>query len=162
MLTILSALLGGLLRMAPEIMKFLDKRNERAHELAMFDKQLEADKLKASAAQALEETRGANALQLGDLQALIEATKAQAQKTSIAWVDAVNSTVRPFLTYWWAVILYTVAMACEFYGLVWISHQPAWSSMLQIFGEPEKAIAASMISFWFVDRTIMHMRGRAR
>jgi hypothetical protein len=160
MLTILGTLLGGLFRLAPELIKFLDRKEDRKHEQAMFDKNIAADTLRATANHKLEETRGANALNLSDMEALIEATKAQGRATGIPWVDAVTQTVRPFLTYWWAVVLYTAAMACEFYGLVWVSQQPAWSSMIQIFGPDEKAIAASMISFWFVDRVIMKARGR--
>lgn len=168
MLTILGTILGGALRLAPDLMKFFDKKNDRAHELAMFDKQLEADKVRASSEQKLEEIRGANALNLGDVQAMIAATNAQAtplQMTGNKVVDffigaseVVSTTVRPVLTYWWCVVLYTAALACEFYGLVWVSNQPAWSAMVQIFGPDEKAICAAMFAFWFVDRTLKHLR----
>lgn len=158
MFTLIGTLLGGLFRLAPELMKWMDKKDERKHEREMFGLQLEADKLKYAASQQLEVTRGENAANLAEIQALITATKAQGQLTGIKWVDAVNQTVRPFLTYWWAVVLYTAALACEFYGLVWVAQQPSWQAMLLIFGEPEKAIVASMISFWFVDRALRHMK----
>ena len=38
---IFGSLLGGIFRLAPEVLKFFDKKNERQHELAMFDKQCE-------------------------------------------------------------------------------------------------------------------------
>lgn len=160
MLTLIGTFLGGAFRLAPAVLQFFDKKNERLHEQAMLDKQLAIDTLRGAQAQRLEETKGENAATMGDIQAMIEAVKAQAVVTGVKWVDAINSTVRPFLTYWWAVTLYTAAMACEFYGLVWVSNQPAWSSMTQIFGPEEKAIAASMISFWFVDRAIRKMTGK--
>ena len=43
--SILGGLLGGAFRLVPELFKFLDAKNERAHELAMQDKQLEFAKL---------------------------------------------------------------------------------------------------------------------
>ena len=39
--TLLGGLLGGTFRLAPEILKWLDRKSERGHELAMQDKALE-------------------------------------------------------------------------------------------------------------------------
>ena len=39
--TLLGGLLGGAFRLAPEILKGLDRQGERGHELAMQDKALE-------------------------------------------------------------------------------------------------------------------------
>ena len=36
---IFGSLLGGVFRLAPEMLKFFDKANERKHELAMFEQQ---------------------------------------------------------------------------------------------------------------------------
>ena len=36
--TLLGGLLGGAFRLAPEILKWLDRKGERGHELAMQDK----------------------------------------------------------------------------------------------------------------------------
>ena len=43
--TLLGGLLGGAFRLAPEILKWLDRKGERGHELAMQDKALEFEKL---------------------------------------------------------------------------------------------------------------------
>jgi hypothetical protein len=154
MLTLLGTLLGGAFRLAPELLKWLERKDERKHEQAMFDKQLEADKLKLAAAQRLEETRGENAATLGDIEAMIAATQSQAVQTGIKWVDALNSLVRPTLTFWWAVVLYTVALAAEFYVLVWVLKVDKAAAVLELWGADEKAIVASIISFWFVDRSL--------
>ena len=42
--TLLGGLLGGAFRLAPEILKWLDRKEERGHELAMQDKALEFEK----------------------------------------------------------------------------------------------------------------------
>lgn len=41
---VLGGLIGGIFRLAPEFLKYFDKKNERQHELAMFDKQCELEK----------------------------------------------------------------------------------------------------------------------
>ena len=37
---------GGLFRLAPEVLKFLDRKNERSHELAMFNRQCELEQIR--------------------------------------------------------------------------------------------------------------------
>lgn len=45
--TLIGGALGGLLRLAPEVLKWLDRKGERAHELAMQDKALEFEKVRS-------------------------------------------------------------------------------------------------------------------
>ena len=45
---ILGGLLGGVARLAPEVIGFFDKRNARKHELKMLEHQRELIKLKGS------------------------------------------------------------------------------------------------------------------
>lgn len=40
---IFGGLLGGIFRLAPEVLKYFDKKDERAHELAMFKNQCELE-----------------------------------------------------------------------------------------------------------------------
>ena len=46
--TLLGGLLGGLFRLAPEVLKWIDRAGERRHELAMQDKALEFEKLRGA------------------------------------------------------------------------------------------------------------------
>ena len=41
---IFGSLLGGVFRLVPEVLKSFDKKNERSHELSMFDKQCDVEK----------------------------------------------------------------------------------------------------------------------
>lgn len=151
--TVLGGIVGGAFRMAPEILKWADRKNERAHELAMFDKQLDADKLKVQSAQSLAQMQADASLNIADLQAIIEATKAQAVQTGIGWVDAISSLMRPVLTFYWCIVLYTVALACQYVVLI-DQGQAAVQAILALWGSEEKAMVSSMLSFWFVDRAM--------
>ena len=46
--TLLGGLLGGAFRLAPEILKWMDRKGERGHELAMQDKALEFEKIRGA------------------------------------------------------------------------------------------------------------------
>jgi len=46
--TLLGGLLGGAFRLAPELLKALDRQGERRHELAMQDKAIEFEKLRGA------------------------------------------------------------------------------------------------------------------
>jgi hypothetical protein len=50
---IFGSLLGGIFRLAPEVLKWLDKKNERSHELEMFKNQCQLEAQRGS--QKLEE-----------------------------------------------------------------------------------------------------------
>ena len=43
---LLGGIFGGIFRLAPEVLKFFDKKNEREHELAMFSRQCELEQLR--------------------------------------------------------------------------------------------------------------------
>lgn len=151
--TLVGTLFGGIFRMAPEILKWVDRKDERKHELSMFEKQLQADTLKGN--QVLEQinANAAAAMGAGEIQALIEATKAQARQTGIKWVDGLNSLMRPLITFWWVVVLYTTALVAQFLFLI-DSGADVTQAILALWGVEEKALVASIVSFWFVDRSL--------
>lgn len=153
MFTVIGTFLGGIFRMMPEVLKWLDRNADRSHELAMFDKQLEADKLQVEQNKSLAFIQAEAAISVADMQALMESTRAQATVTGIRWVDAVNSLMRPLITFWWVIVLYTVDLAAGFLALVnsGVSHVEALQAL---WGVDEKAIVASIIAFWFVDRSL--------
>lgn len=151
--TLLGTLFGGLFRMAPELVKLWDRKDERKHELAMFDKQLEADKLKGSQAVEQVNAQAAGVIGAAEVQAIIEATKAQAVQTGIKLVDGINALMRSVLTFYWCIVMYTAALVSQFYVLV-SQGSTNTQAILMLWGPQEKAIVASMIAFWFVDRSL--------
>ena len=151
--TLLGSLFGGLFRMMPEVLKWLDRKDERSHELSMFDKQLEADKLKADSAQQLLVTQTNGTTAVAEIQALIEATKAQSTLVGVKWVDAVSSLMRPTITFWWVIVMYSVALYAQ-YAVLIMNGAANTTAILQLWGTDEKMIVASIISFWFVDRSL--------
>lgn len=155
--TLVGTLLGGIFRVVPEVMSLADKKNERAHELAMFEKQITQDQLRAQLTIEAEKVKGDIALGAAELQAIIEATKAQGTVTGVKWVDAMSSLMRPMITFWWVIVLYTGAILAQFYQM-WLQNVATVDAILRLWGPDERAIVASIISFWFVDRSIRKSR----
>lgn len=153
MLTLLGTIFGGLFRLCPELLKWLDKKDERKHELSMLDKQMESDRLRAQ--MEIQKINAEADVLLGqkEIEAIIAATNAQGKKSGVRWIDGMSSLMRPLITIWWVVFLYTAAMGLQFYGLLKFGTSVP-TAILTVFGPDEKAIAASIISFWFVDRSL--------
>ena len=95
--TLLGGAAGGLLRLAPEFLKHFDRKNERAHELSMQDKQLEFEKINQKGR--MEELRSMTDIQ--ELATMGEAFKQQAtaDKNSYKWAATISSLVRPIVAF---------------------------------------------------------------
>lgn len=155
--TVAGGLVGGIFRLFPEVINYFGKKEERKHEIEMIKVGIDADKARAEYRLKEAEFAANAATDTAYLQAFAEAQKSQGKKTGIVWVDAISQTVRPFLTYWWCVVLYTVAMGCQF-SLALDGGMDMADAFLSIWGPSEKAIVSSIFSFWFVDRAIVKGR----
>lgn len=155
--TLLGGLLGGAFRLAPELLKWLDRKGERGHELSMQDKALEFEKLRG--AQKMAEI-GANsdaAWNTGALEVLKDAVRGQGEKTGVAWADALSSSVRPVITYWF-MALYCSAKTAAFVAAV--NAGAGWeSAIVHAWTEADQALWAGVINFWFLGRVFD--RGRS-
>jgi len=148
--TLLGGLLGGIFRIAPEALKFFDRKQDRTHELLMQDKALEFEKLRG--AQRMEEI-GASADAAWNTEAigaLRDSIKSQGEETGVKWVDALSASVRPVLTYWF-MALYCVAKTAAFTAAV--SSGAGWgTAAISAWTEADQALWAGVLNFWFLGR----------
>lgn len=171
LISILGGGAGGLLRFVPEIFKFFTEKGDREHEYRMTQLQLQVDQARANQQIDLAHVQGDIAQQTADAQAMIEALKPP-PPSGIKWVDAMNSSVRPVITYWWMLLL-TIAKSITFVIAtieVWVALKtvttlaqaiPVLSAFGQKIWTPQDAGILSMIlGFWFVDRAMRHNSGR--
>jgi hypothetical protein len=105
MFELLGLMAGGIFRLLPELLKHLASRRDADHEYRMTELQLRIDQARAAQALDLVHAQGATAADSAELQAWAEALRGQAAPTGLKWVDALSSTVRPVLTYWWCLVL---------------------------------------------------------
>jgi hypothetical protein len=153
LMTLLGGALGGLLRLAPEVLKLIDAKNERKHELEMQDKALEFQKIKGS--QRLDEisAEGQQEWNKKALDALRESIKGQSTPSGVKWVDAFSSIQRPLITFQWVVLLYPAVIIAKIIILV-TGGMATPEALLTVFGPEEKAIASGIINFWFLNRVL--------
>ena len=154
MIELLGGLFGGLFRLAPEVLKFVDRKDERKHEVLLLSHQIEADKLRMQQQLDL----GQQQITIQEIAGIVEGVKVQGERSGIPLIDGINSLMRPILTFWWCIVLYTAAIVAQYVAIVQAgtAYLPA---IVEIFGPTEKAIAMSIISFWFVDRALRYING---
>lgn len=172
LITLLGGGLGGLLRFVPEIFKLFTEKKDRDHEYRMTQLQLDIDKARAAQAIDLVHAQGDMAMQAGETQAFIEAIKGQSQPTGVKWIDGLNQSVRPVITYWWmslftvGKVLLFVAASIELYlALAAVKTLTEISPLLSAFVDKtwtiqDQATLAMIFSFWFVDRSIRKNTGK--
>ena len=154
--TLLGGLLGGAFRIAPEILKWLDRKGERGHELAMQDKALEFEKLRGAQRMAEIGAAADAAWNTGAIEALREAVAAQGQRTGVGWVDALSASVRPVITYWF-MGLYCSAKTAAFAAAV--TAGAGWGeAILHAWTDADQALWAGVLNFWFLGRVFDRVR----
>ncbi len=154
--TLLGGLLGGAFRLAPEILKWLDRIGERGHELAMQDKALEFEKLRGAQRMAEIGASADAAWNSGAIEALKEAVAAQGRPTGVRWVDALSTSVRPVITYWF-MALYCAAKAAAFAAAV-TAGTGSGTAILQAWTDADQALWAGVLNFWFLGRVFDRVR----
>lgn len=154
--TLLGGLLGGAFRLAPELLKWLDRKGERGHELAMQDKALEFEKIRGAQRMAEIGESAEAAWNTGAIEALRDAVRTQGEKTGVAWADALSSSVRPVVTYWF-MALYCAAKTAAFTAA--INGGALWSvAVVHAWTEADQALWAGVLNFWFLGRVFDRVR----
>jgi hypothetical protein len=154
--TLLGGLLGGAFRLAPEILKWLDRKGERGHELAMQDKALEFEKLRGAQRMAEIGASADAAWNTGAIEALREAVAGQGRRSGISWVDALSTSVRPVITYWF-MALYCTAKTAAFAAAV--TAGATWGvAIINAWTDADQALWAGVLNFWFLGRVFDRVR----
>jgi hypothetical protein len=151
---VLGSLIGGLFRLAPEVLKFLDKKNERSHELSMFDRQCQLEAQRGQ--QKLQEigAQHAMAVDTGVLDAFKSAIDQQAEMAKAAggWVAKLSASVRPVVTYW--ILGVWTGVHCWYGYQGWASGLDATEVFKLMLSADFSALVAGTINYWFMDRTL--------
>jgi hypothetical protein len=151
---IFGSLLGGVFRLIPEVLKSFDKKNERTHELSMFDKQCDLEKTRG--AQKLQEIGAErdSVLDTGAMAAFQSAIQQQTDMVKAAggWAASLSASVRPVMTYY-LLIFYGIVKIC----LIWDSMRlgaPLVDVMPKMWGGDDMALLSGVVNYWILDRTL--------
>lgn len=148
--TLLGGVFGGLLRLAPEVFKLFDRANERKHELAMLNAEMEFAKVKGEIAMRQTEA----AMTVAEMDTMAEAFKEQSATAKAAgwFVAGISALVRPIVTYAFVTAYFAVKMATY---LLALEQGGEWKDVaIRLWTPDDVTILFSILSFWFVSRTI--------
>jgi hypothetical protein len=138
MISVISALVGFLGSMLPEILHVFKDKADREHELKILQLQLEQQKM-------------GNVARLDEIKVQADSVEVQALyktfNSGVRWVDAYNATVRPSLAYAFF-LLYSAVKLMQFH------HNMPWL----LWSEEDQAIFAGIISFYFGQRAFTKLR----
>lgn len=161
MVEIFGLVFGGVSRLAQHWMDLREKEKERAHEAVMYEKQIELADKKYTHDAGLRRIDGENADSAAEWAAMTAAIESQAKEAQAAggFVAKFSAAMRPFLTFWHVVVIYTAFKVAVF--CVALSGGLHWdAALIQIYGDADKSLCFSMASFWFADRALRKV-GRA-
>lgn len=151
---ILGSLFGGVFRLAPEIIKFFDRKDERRIELEMLKVQVDLEKTKGE----LKVEEKYVDFSTTQLDTLAQAYRSQAEeaKSSYKWVSALSALVRPVVTYFifglYACFKITMMIYALQSGIPWVDvMQMHWTV-------DDFAMLNMILTFWFVGRSIEKYR----
>lgn len=152
---ILGSLLGGMFRIVPEVLKFLDRKNERQHELKMFEQQVSLEKQRGDQKLAEIGAQHGMAVDSGILDAFKGAIDQQARMVETAgrgWVASLSASVRPVVTYWilglWSFVHIWFAWSA------WLAGASPREVFVTVMSADFAALVAGTLNYWFLDRTL--------
>lgn len=159
MIELLGLVFGGVFRMLPELLGLFKAKRDADHEFRMTELQLKIDEARAKHALDLAHAQAEIAAAAGEMSAWAEAIRSQSQPSGIGWIDALSSSVRPVLTYWWVMGLYTGAKLIQI--VVGFQEGVALDAFVPILvTEFDRTVIGSILSFWFVDRSLRKGAGK--
>ena len=151
-LTLLSAIFGGALRLAPELLKFFGQNAQNAHELAMQDKQLAF--LQVQGQMKLQEIAAQGNIDMvkSQLDAISSVNATQAAESAAGgwFIAAINALVRPIVTFYIFGLWGAYTLAC----LLNAYHQSgnAITALMSVWTQDDASMLSMIASFYFVGR----------
>jgi hypothetical protein len=151
---LLGSIFGWLFRLAPEVLKWLDKKNERNHELLMFSRQCDLEAQRGAQKLAEIGAQREAAIDTGVMAAFEAAINQQSEMVKAAggWAASLSASVRPVVTYW--VLFIWSFIHVWFAWNAWLSGAPAEIVFKTMMTTDMSALVSGTLNYWFLDRTL--------
>lgn len=146
--SLFGGLLGGLFRLAPEVLKLLDRKSERLHELALLNAEMEFAKVRGEIMMRQTEA----VMTVAELDAVGKGVEEQGRTARAAGkvVAAISALVRPIVTYAFVTTYFLVKLAAY---LLALEQGGDWRLvLLDLWNKDDMAILTLILTFWFVGR----------
>lgn len=151
---VVGSVLGGVFRLVPEFLKAFDRKNERTHELAMFQEQCKLEAQRGAQKMAEIGAQHQADLDVGVIGAFKSAIEQQTEMTKAAggWAAALSASVRPVITYW---VLFIWSFLHVWYAYnAWYAGSAPIEVFKTMMTADFAALVAGTLNYWFLDRTL--------
>lgn len=151
---IFGSLIGGVFRLAPEVLKFLDKKNERGHELEMFDRQCSLEAQRGQQKMAEIGAQHEATVDAGVLNAFNAAIESQTEmvKSAGGWAASLSASVRPVVTYWILLVWSCIHLWMGYSS--WRTGMEPTEVFKLMMNADFAALVSGTLNYWFLDRTL--------
>ena len=150
MITLIGSLIGFAGSALPKVFDMVDDWQNRKHELAMMDRQIEAAKLA--------HTQKIEALNIeADISESKSLYKHDQSMKSTGFMGGLRASVRPVLTYLFFT-LFALINGTALYGLIYTNGVDWELAVMTLWDEETQGIFAAIISFWFGSRALQRSR----
>jgi hypothetical protein len=146
--SLFGGLLGGLFRLAPEVLKLWDRKSERSHELALLTAEMEFAKVRGEIHMRQTEAE----MTMAEVDAIGRAIEEQGKTARAAGktIAAISALVRPMVTYAFVTAYFCVKLAAY---LLALEQNGDWRVvLLEMWNKDDMAILTLILTFWFVGR----------
>jgi hypothetical protein len=152
---VLGSVLGGVFRLVPEFLKAFDRKNERNHELSMFDRQCKLEEQRGAQKMAEIGAQRDLAVDTSAMSAFNAAIEQQTEMVKAAgsgWVASLSASVRPVVTYW--VLALWTFIHCWYAYNAWAGGASPDEVFKTMMSADFAALVAGTLNYWFLDRTL--------
>jgi len=151
---VFGSLLGGIFRLAPEVIKFFDKKNERDHELLMFGQQCQLETLRGQQKLAEIGAQREATVDASVMNAFNSAIEQQTEMVKAAggWVASLSASVRPIVTYW--ILFIWSFIHIWFAWNAWVTGASPDAVFRLMMSGDMAALVSGTLNYWFLDRTL--------
>jgi hypothetical protein len=146
--SLFGGLLGGLFRLAPEVLKLWDRKSERAHELSLLTAEMEFAKVRGEIHMRQTEAQ----MTMAEVDAIGRAIEEQGKTARAAgkFIAGISALVRPIVTYAFVTTYFLVKLAAY---LLALEQNGDWRVvLLEMWNKDDMAILTLILTFWFVGR----------
>jgi len=151
--TLIGFIIGGIFRLIPEFLKYIDRFFDRIHERKMQEIAYKFQNIQNK--QNLDKLEIINNDSNDTLLNILKSFKDKDNKEVSKWYlysSILSSLMRPLITIQWVLFLYPSVIILTF--ILSLNNNSPVGSLNLAFGIQEKQLVSSIMSFWFLDRVL--------